>query len=265
VGVLPILAFGMATDEVLSGLGEFRSRGEWFMQHNPALKERFITHTRPDREGRPITRRMAALVSRPQLERVLRYLFDESEFLSDHGFRSVSKYHEKNPYWLDIAGQHLEVPYRPGESTDYMFGGNSNWRGPVWMPMNFLIVQALRRYYVFYGDDFKVEFPTGSGHWINLDQAADAVTERLIGIFRPNPEGYRPCHGAYERYAHDPAWRDLILYYEYFHGDTGRGCGASHQTGWTALVAALAWQMARKEGVMPTRVEEEAYSGGENR
>jgi hypothetical protein len=265
VGVLPILAFGVATDEFLSGLGEFRTRGEWFTRHNPALKERFVSHTRPDREGRPVKRRMAALASRNQLERVLRYLFDENEFLSDHGFRSVSRFHEKNPYRIDLEGQHLEVPYLPGESNDYMFGGNSNWRGPVWMPVNFLIVQALRRYYVFYGDDFKVEFPTGSGRWLDLDQAADAVTERLIGIFRPNPEGYRPCHGAYERYAHDPAWKDLILYYEYFHGDTGRGCGASHQTGWTALVAALAWQMARKEGVMPSRVEEEAYSGGENR
>ncbi|MDB5047171.1 MAG: glucosidase [Fibrobacteres bacterium] len=246
VGVLPLLAFEIADHEKLLGLNEFAARGQWFVRNNPAVKERFVEHTRTGPDGKPVKRHMAALASRNQLERVLRYMFDESEFLSEHGIRSVSKLHEKHPYVLDIAGQHLEVGYLPGESDNTMFGGNSNWRGPIWMPINFLIVEALRRYYVFYGDDLKVEFPTGSGNLVNLDQAADALTERLIGLFRPNPEGYRPCHGAYERYAHDPHWKDLILFNEYFHGDTGRGCGASHQTGWTALVSTLAFQMEWK-------------------
>jgi hypothetical protein len=189
---------------------------------------------------------MAALCYRAQLERLLAYLFDEEEFLSPHGIRSVSKAHEQRPYVIDIAGRRLEVAYLPGESDSSMFGGNSNWRGPVWMPVNYMIVDALRRYHAFYGDSLKAEFPTGSGRLMDLDQAADALTERLLGLFRPDAEGRRPCHGAYARYAADPAWKDLLLFHEYFHGDTGRGCGASHQTGWTALAASLAFEMARR-------------------
>ncbi|HKP95334.1 MAG TPA: glucosidase [Fibrobacteria bacterium] len=263
VGVLPLLAFGVAASEKLEGLKEFTSRADWFARTHPGMKERFTQHTRDGADGKPVTRNMAALASRNQLERVLRYLFDESEFLSDHGIRSVSKIHAEHPYRLDIAGQHLEVNYLPGESDNTMFGGNSNWRGPIWMPINFMLVEALRRYHEFYGDSLKAEFPTGSGNWVNLDQAADALSERLIGIFRPNPEGYRPCHGAYERYAHDPHWKELILFYEYFHGDSGRGCGASHQTGWTALVSSLAFQMARKAERDKAPEEVEAMAGRE--
>jgi mannosylglycerate hydrolase MGH1-like protein len=145
---------------------------------------------------------------------------------------------------VDLAGQHFEVRYLPGESDSWMFGGNSNWRGPVWMPMNALLIEALFNYGQFYSDDLQVEMPTGSGRRVNLTTAAREVSERLLGIFRPDASGRRPCHGGERRYAEDPNWKDLILFNEYFHGDTGRGCGASHQTGWTSLAAVLAYALS---------------------
>jgi hypothetical protein len=182
---------------------------------------------------------LLAIPSRDRLARVLRYVLDESEFLSPYGVRALSRFHKDNPYVFRACGEELRVDYVPGESSTGLFGGNSNWRGPVWFPINYLLVEALERYHHFYEDEFQVEFPTGSGDWMNLRQVAGQLASRLTRIVLPDATGRRPCHGDDPRYAGDPHWRDLTLFYEYFHGDTGRGAGASHQTGWTALVAAL--------------------------
>ncbi len=164
------------------------------------------------------------------------HLFDENEFLSPYGIRSLSKVYQENPFEFKLRDASLEVGYVPGESNSNLFGGNSNWRGPVWFPINYLIIEALERYHHFYGDNLRVEFPTGSGEWVNLDEAAKELTRRLVSIFLPGKQGRRPWQGDLGKFAEDPHWRDLILFYEYFHGDTGRGLGASHQTGWTALI-----------------------------
>jgi hypothetical protein len=167
---------------------------------------------------------------------VLRYLLDESEFLSPYGIRSLSRIHRDRPYRFRHGEGEYRVDYVPGESDTALFGGNSNWRGPVWFPVNYLIVEALERYHRFYGETLQVECPTGSGQWMDLASVAKELYARLVRIFLPDPGGDRPCHGGLPQFAADPSFRDLILFYEYFHGDTGRGVGASHQTGWTALV-----------------------------
>jgi hypothetical protein len=163
-------------------------------------------------------------------------MLDENEFLSPYGIRSVSKYHERNPYVFRVSGEEFRVDYVPAEGNTGLFGGNSNWRGPIWFPINYLLVEALERYHHFYGDSFQVECPTGSGRMMNLQQVADELRARLANIFLTDQNGRRPCHGDERRYADDPHWKNLALFYEYFHADTGRGVGASHQTGWTALV-----------------------------
>jgi hypothetical protein len=182
---------------------------------------------------------MLAIPSRDRLERVLRYMLDEDEFLSPHGLRSVSRVHKDHPFILHANGQEFRVDYTPGESVNGLFGGNSNWRGPIWFPVNFLLLEALERYHHFYGDTFKVECPTGSGDFMTLDKVANELRRRLSNLFLADADGRRPCHGEEQRYADDPHWRNLVLFYEYFHGDNGRGVGASHHTGWTALVARL--------------------------
>jgi hypothetical protein len=182
---------------------------------------------------------LLAVPSRERLLRVLAYMFDEDEFLSPFGIRSLSKFHKDHPYVYTEGGTEWRVAYEPGESESGVFGGNSNWRGPIWFPINFLLLEALERYHHFYGDELKVEFPTRSGNLMTLKQIARELAERMVRLFVPDSTGNRPCHGGDERYAADPHWKDLCLFYEYFHGDTGRGCGASHQTGWTALVARL--------------------------
>jgi hypothetical protein len=163
-------------------------------------------------------------------------LLDEKEFLSPHGIRSLSRYHLDHPYVFHTGQTEHRVDYVPGESNSYMFGGNSNWRGPVWFPINYLIIEALERYAHFYGSAFKVECPTGSGNLMSLDQVASELSTRHASLFLADPHGQRPCHGTDSKYATDPHWKNLVLFHEYFHGETGRGCGASHQTGWTALV-----------------------------
>jgi hypothetical protein len=170
---------------------------------------------------------------------VLGYLLDENEFLSPYGIRSLSRYHREHPFNFEFAGQHYNVSYLPSESDTGMFGGNSNWRGPVWMPVNTLIVRGLLNLYAFYGDDLKVECPTGSGNRMTLYEVAREITRRLSGIFTRNERGQRPVYGGTNEFQDDPHWRDLILFYEYFHGDNGAGLGASHQTGWTGCIAAL--------------------------
>jgi hypothetical protein len=164
-------------------------------------------------------------------------VLDEREFLSPFGVRSLSRAHEEHPFSLSTGEEEYRVAYQPGESDSGMFGGNSNWRGPVWFPLNYLLIEALERYHFFYGESLKVECPTGSGRWLTLDKVAHELAARLSRLFLPDGRGQRPCHGEDMRYAQDPHWRELVLFYEYFHGESGRGLGASHQTGWTALVA----------------------------
>jgi len=178
---------------------------------------------------------LLAIPTRERLERTLRYVLDENEFLSPHGVRSLSRVHLDKPYVFRANSDEYRVRYTPGESDTSLFGGNSNWRGPIWFPLNYLLVEALERYHHFYGDSLRVECPVGSGTMVNLAQAAAEIRHRLGGIFLPDREGNRPCHGEEARYSGDPAWRDLLLFHEYFHGETGQGLGASHQTGWTAL------------------------------
>jgi hypothetical protein len=180
--------------------------------------------------------RLLAIPSRERLARVLSRMLDEGEFLSPWGLRSVSKAHEREPYVLRVGNDEHRVAYVPGESDTGLFGGNSNWRGPIWFPINYLIVEALERYHHFYGDSFQVECPTGSGRLLNLGEVARELAGRLGSVFLRGDNGSRPCHGGDVRYASDEHWKDLVLFHEYFHGESGRGLGASHQTGWTALV-----------------------------
>jgi hypothetical protein len=181
--------------------------------------------------------RLLAIPSKDRLTRVLKRLLDEREFLSPHGIRSLSKEYEANPYVLEIDGQRRTVPYDPGESTTGLFGGNSNWRGPVWFPVNYLLTEALERYHHFYGDDFKVECPVGSGTYLTLREVSRELNRRLCSLFLPDDQGHAPWMGDNRMYSEDPNWKGIYCFNEYFHGDTGRGCGADHQTGWTALVA----------------------------
>jgi hypothetical protein len=235
VGVIPIFACEVLDDTLIQSLPGFGSRLEWFLENRPKLSAE-IMHVEPrttDDHGR----RLLALPSRERLIQMLRYVLDENEFLSPYGVRSLSRIHAQKPYVFKAGDQTYTVAYEPGESASTMFGGNSNWRGPVWFPLNYLLIEALERYHYFYGDALRVECPVGSGRFLTLDEVARDIERRLASIFLPGEDGARPVHGAEHRYATDPHWRDLVLFYEYFHGDTGRGLGASHQTGWTALAA----------------------------
>jgi len=235
VGLLPLIAVELIDEKRIASLPGFKKRMEWFIANRSDLAHH-VSYC-----GRSGTQRhrLLALPSRERLERLLAYLLDEREFLSPFGIRSLSRYHEANPFTLHVQGEHKVVRYVPGESDSYMFGGNSNWRGPVWFPITYLLIEALERFHHFYDDDLTVELPTGSGHRVTLLEVSREIARRMTRLFEPDENGHRPCHGGDARYATDPAWRDLILFHEFFHADTGRGCGASHQTGWTALVARL--------------------------
>ena len=241
VGLLPLIAVEILEEETIRKLPGFYKRFQWFLKNRADLAKN-ITYCEScghDHE------RMLAIPTRERLVRVLRYMLDENEFLSPHGLRSMSKFHGENPYIFDAGGIGHTVDYEPGESTTPLFGGNSNWRGPVWFPVNYLIIEALERYHHFYGDSLQVEFPTGSGRMMNLYHVASELKSRLAGIFLPDKNGRRPCHGDDPRFASDPHWRDLALFHEYFHGETGLGLGASHQTGWTALAISCIADTAR--------------------
>ena len=187
-------------------------------------------------------RTITAILTRERLVSVLRYMLDENEFLSPFGIRSLSKVHQAQPYYVSFGGERFSIDYQPAESRSSLFGGNSNWRGPVWFPINYLIIESLQKFYHYYGDDLKVECPTGSGTMVTLDQVAKELSKRLIRIFLPDEKGRRPSDGGSTRFQQDPNWQDLVLFYEYFDGDNGAGLGASHQTGWTGLVAKLIQQ-----------------------
>ena len=188
----------------------------------------------------------------------MRYLLDEKEFLSPHGIRSVSAVHREHPYVFTVQGEEFRVDYDPGEGTSGLFGGNSNWRGPIWFPLNYLLIEALERYDHFYGDTLKVECPVGSGTMMTLGEVAHELSARLASVFIADADGRRPCHGDDARYAEHPNWKNLVLFHEYFHGDTGRGVGASHQTGWTALVVQCLDDLARKRVQQTVSVAEAA-------
>ncbi len=243
VGAIPLFAVEVLDSSVIDQLKGFRKRMDWFLTNRKDLA-RNISYMKPSDSDK--SHYLLAIPSQQRLIRVLKYLLSESEFLSPYGLRSLSQFHKDHPYVFYADGKPYDVTYAPGEGDSGMFGGNSNWRGPVWFPYNFLILESLEKYHHFYGADFKVECPTGSGKMLNLQQVADELGNRLMAIFIADKSGRRPCHGDDPRFAEDPNWKDLLLYHEFFHGETGRGCGASHQTGWTSLVARIVIGRGRK-------------------
>ncbi len=235
VGLLPLTAVTVFEPEVLAEMPEVVERIREFTAKRPELMANIHPISQPGQRGR----RMLSPLNEEKLRRVLGRMLDESRFLSPYGIRSLSKWHEQNPYIINIGGKEFRVDYLPAESDSGLFGGNSNWRGPIWMPVNALIIRALLTYYTYYGDDFTIECPTGSGKMMTLYEVAREIGLRLVSIFEKDEHGHRPVFGGAEKFQNDPEWRDHVLFYEYFHGDNGAGLGASHQTGWTGLVAVL--------------------------
>jgi hypothetical protein len=237
VGLLPLCASTVFEQESVTRHPRLMELIALFRKRHPEV----LAHVAPTIEGfiGYNGRRLLSPLTRAKLERILSYLLDEREFLSPYGIRSLSRFHLDNPFVFHVGGQELSVQYLPAESNTGMFGGNSNWRGPIWMPVNGLIVRSLLNLYGFYGDDFKVECPTGSGNRMTLFEVAKEVSRRLSNIFLRDASGKRPVYGGSAKFQDDPHWRDLILFYEFFHGDIGAGIGANHQTGWTGLVAVL--------------------------
>ena len=234
VGLLPLIAVEVIEMKQIKKLPGFFRRFQWFLEHQKELSSHLV------RQGSGDEERILLMLTTPErLQRTLSYVCAEDEFLSAFGIRSLSKFHENSPSRLSLAGQTLEVPYTPGESNTHLFGGNSNWRGPIWFPVNYLLIEALERYHHFYGESLTSEFPTRSGNQLSCGAIAAAIQTRLIEIFRFNKEGFRPCHGPLAQYEESGNWNDLLLFHEYFDGDNARGLGASHQTGWTALVIRL--------------------------
>jgi mannosylglycerate hydrolase MGH1-like protein len=238
VGLIPLFAVETLEPDIVDRLPGFKRRMQWFIDNRPEFREHVEMQTTGD--GR--TRRLLSIVSYEQVPRVLRYMLDEAEFLSPYGVRALSKHHQTHPYVLSVDGTANRVDYEPAESTQGLFGGNSNWRGPVWLPVNYLLIESLQKFEHFYGDSVHVQCPTGSGHEMTLGEVATELSRRLVRIFLRGPDGRRPVYGRVEKFQSDLHWRDLLLFYEYFHGDNGSGVGASHQTGWTALVAKLLQQ-----------------------
>jgi len=235
VGLIPLFAVETLEPEIVERLPGFERRMQWFMDNHPDVPEH-IEMTQRSARG---VRRLLSLVNRKQLRRVLNRMLDETEFLSPYGVRALSRYHMDHPYEVQVNGHMSHVEYEPAESHTGLFGGNSNWRGPVWFPVNYLLIEALQKYHYYYGQDFKIECPTYSKKEMDLWQVASEISKRLTRIFLRGKDGRRPFAGAEDRFNKNPHWRDLVLFYEYFHGDNGAGIGASHQTGWTGLVAKL--------------------------
>ena len=233
VGLIPLFAVATIDSETLDALPDFKQRFEWFLKNRPKLTANV------ENNGE---KHLLSIAFRERLEKVLRVMLDENEFLSPHGIRAISRYHKDNPYILDVGGEEHRVDYEPAESSSGLFGGNSNWRGPVWMPVNYLLIESLQKFHYFYGDDLRVECPTGSGNLMNLWEVSQELSRRLSHIFLKDENGKRPVYAEIDKFQTDEHWRDYVLFYEYFHGDTGAGVGASHQTGWTGLVAKLLQQ-----------------------
>lgn len=239
VGFIPLFAVASGPTDLVAGFREFRERLRWFAEHRPDLSDK-ITFLEPHGESK---RTLMALVRPEQLTRVLGYMLDENEFLSPYGLRGVSKIYGEHPFVQDRRGYHLQLNYAPGESTDNLFGGNSNWRGPIWLPLNYLVIESLQLFHRYFEDEFKVECPTGSGQMMTLGEVADELSLRLSRIFVCDEDGRRAVFGGYEILQNDPHWNDYLMFHEYFHGDNGSGHGASHQTGWTGLIAQVLRQI----------------------
>jgi hypothetical protein len=238
VGLIPLYAVETLEPELLERLPDFRKRLDWFVANREDLTDNVACMKTPGRGER----RLLSVVTADRLQRVLAYMLDENEFLSPYGIRAISRHHREHPYVLTLDGREHRVDYEPGESSTGLFGGNSNWRGPIWFPVNYLLVESLQKFHHYFGDDLKVECPTGSGQMMTLGEVAAEISRRLSRIFLRDDEGRRPVFGDVARFQQDPHWRDYVPFHEYFHGDTGRGVGASHQTGWTGLVAKLLQQ-----------------------
>jgi hypothetical protein len=240
VGLIPLFAVETIEADLLEKLPNFHRRMKWFIKYRPELVERISSLVEPGENGR----RLLSIINKEQLERILVFMFDPNEFLSDYGLRSVSKYHLANPYTLHLGNHTLSLSYEAGESSTGLFGGNSNWRGPIWFPVNYLMIESLQKYHHYYGETLKIALPANSSNTITLQAAAHELSKRLTNIFLSDPSGHRAVFGHNRHIQNDPYWRDCIPFYEYFHGDSGAGLGASHQTGWTALVAKLIQQSA---------------------
>jgi hypothetical protein len=243
VGLIPLFAVITLEPEQLNRLPAFKTRLEWFIENRPKLSQNIACMESPGIGAR----RLLAITSQSRLRRILQKMLDETEFLSDYGIRALSKVHDAHPYVFDVNGTQFRVNYEPAESSSGLFGGNSNWRGPIWFPVNFLLIESLQKFHHYLGDELKVECPTGSGQMMTLWEVASELSQRLIRIFAKDSYGQRPLYGAAETFQKDPHWQDLILFHEYFHGDNGAGIGASHQTGWTGLVAKLIQQLGAFE------------------
>jgi hypothetical protein len=237
VGLIPLFAVETLDPAVVDSLPGFKRRMQWFIENRPALSDHIESESTDDG-----LRRFLSLVNRNRLKEVLRYMLDEKEFLSPYGIRALSSFHREHPYVLKVNGSEYRVDYEPAESSTGLFGGNSNWRGPIWFPVNYLLIESLQKFHFFYGDSFKIDCPTGSGNRLNLWEIAGEMSQRLMRIFLKDEQGRRPVFGGTEKFQNDSHFRDLIPFYEYFHGDNGAGIGASHQTGWTALIAKLIQQ-----------------------
>ena len=235
VGLIPLFAVEVLDAELLNSVPEFKARLEWFLLHRPELAS-LVSRWEDKNSGE---KHLLSLLRGHRMKKILDKMLDENEFLGDYGIRAVSKFHEQHPYQFFVEGKLFSVEYSPGESNSGLFGGNSNWRGPIWMPVNFLIIESLQRFHFYYGDDFKLECPKRSGNLLTLNEIADMLAKRLANLFLKNEEGKRPVFGHYEKLQNDPNFNDYLWFFEYFHGDTGRGVGASHQTGWTGLIARL--------------------------
>ncbi len=245
VGLIPLLAVETLEAETLERFPDFSHRMNWFIRNRHDLRDNVASME----DMGEADRRLFAIVDKEQLRAILRRMLDENEFLSPHGIRALSRAHKDHPYSLEFNGSAHRVDYEPAESTSGLFGGNSNWRGPVWFPLGYLLIEALQKFHRYFGDDFRVECPTGSGTEMTLWEVASLLSQRMINIFSRDAQGRRPVYGDNPLFQNDPHWRDYILFYEYFHGENGSGLGASHQTGWTGLVAKLIQQYAEYEGM----------------
>ena len=257
VGLIPLFAVETLEPELLERLPEFKRRLEWFLKYRPQLAA-LVSHWDEDGRGH---RRLLSLLRGHRMKRLLKRMLDEREFLSPYGVRALSRVHEDSPYVYRHDGMELSVRYQPAESDSGLFGGNSNWRGPVWFPVNFLIIESLQKFHHYYGDDFRIECPTGSGRFLSLNEAANELACRLTRIFLKDESGVRPVYAHHTRMQRDPLFRDHVLFYEYFHGDSGRGVGASHQTGWTGLVAKLLLPRYQRAVVEPREAPQPAQEG----
>lgn len=250
VGLMPLLAVETLEPDILKEMPDFARRMDWFTEQRPHLSGNMAS-IKIEGAGQ---RHIVSILTRDRLVSVLRYMLDTEEFLSDFGIRSVSKFHQSHPYEFVYEGKTFTINYQPAESQTGLFGGNSNWRGPIWFPINYLIIEALERFYSYYGDDLLLECPTGSGKLMNLKEIGEELSRRLIRLFEKGDNGKRPIYSSVEIFQNDPRWNDHILFYEYFNGDTGNGLGASHQTGWTGLVADL---IQKRVGIRPFGIEKD--------